>query len=81
MSALLGNGNGTFQTTVSYNVGTSPQDGIVLADCNQNGKLDIIIVNTNAGSNTVSMLLGNGGSTFKSSILLYFIVLVVLQYG
>src|SRR5207244_11639447 len=46
--------------------GTAPS-GLATADFNGDGKLDLAIVNS--GSNTVSILLGNGNGTFtlKSS--------------
>ena len=59
----LGNGDGTFQPYVHYATGTSPKL-VTLADVNGDGKLDVIAVNTTAG--TVSVLLGNGDGTLQS---------------
>jgi hypothetical protein len=53
-----------FQGT-SYAVGSTP-DSVAVADLNGDGKLDLIIAN--AGSNTVSVLLGNGAGGFASAI-------------
>jgi hypothetical protein len=51
-----------FAKPVTYAVGTNPQ-GIVIADFNGDGKLDIAVANS--GSNNVSILLGNGDGTFR----------------
>jgi len=51
-----------FAKPVTYAVGTNPQ-GIVIADFNSDGKLDIAVANS--GSNNVSILLGNGDGTFR----------------
>ena len=53
-------GSTAFQGT-SYAVGSTP-DSVAVADLNGDGKLDLIIAN--AGSNTVSVLLGNGAGGF-----------------
>jgi hypothetical protein len=65
ISVLLGNGDGTFQTGVTYPVGQDPTD-IAIADFNGDGKPDLAITNT--GSNTVSVLLGNGDGTFQAGV-------------
>jgi len=54
-----------FASPVSYPVGTSPA-GIVIADFNGDGKLDIAVANS--GSANVSILLGNGDGTFKGAV-------------
>jgi len=54
-----------FASPVSYPVGTSP-GGIVIADFNGDGKLDIAVANS--GSANVSILLGNGDGTFKGAV-------------
>jgi hypothetical protein len=61
---LLGNGNGTFQTPASFNVGTNPA-AIAVGDFNFDGKLDLAVVNQ--GSGNVTILLGNGDGTFNST--------------
>src|SRR5689334_4835000 len=65
VSILLGNGNGTFQTAVSYLVGTLP-DSVVTADFNGDGHLDLAVANYN--SNNLSILLGNGNGTFQPAV-------------
>jgi len=62
VSVLLGNGDGTFQSSVDYLVGTNPRCAAV-GDFNGDGKLDI--VSANWYDNTVSVLLGNGDGTFQ----------------
>jgi hypothetical protein len=61
VSVLLGNGGGTFGSSVSYPVGIEPQS-VAIGDFNGDGKPDIVAANI--GSNTVSVLLGNGDGTF-----------------
>ena len=65
VSVLLGNGDGTFKTHVDYAAGNIP-DGIVAADFNGDGKLDLAVANFS--SSTVSILLGNGDGTFQSHV-------------
>lgn len=69
VSILLGNGNGTFQTPVSYV--TSDQRGyagpIAVADFNADGKLDLAVVNEGGGDN-VAILLGAGDGTFGTAV-------------
>jgi hypothetical protein len=64
VSALLGNGDGTFQPSVSYPVGTSPI-AVKIRDFNGDGKPDIFVVNSNS---SVSILLGNGDGTFQAQV-------------
>jgi len=66
VSILLGNGNGTFQTHADYDVGTTPR-GIVVADFNGDGPLDVAVANP--GSNTVSILAGRGDGSFGNIVM------------
>ena len=63
VSILLGKGDGTFQSSVTYGTGNNPQS-IVAADFNHDGWQDLAF--TNADVNRVSVLLGKGDGTFPS---------------
>jgi hypothetical protein len=55
----------SFLPQVSYTVGSGPAEDRV-ADLNGDGKKDIVA--ENSGSNTVSLLVGNGDGTFKAAV-------------
>ena len=74
VGVLLGNGDGTFQSAVSYFSGGETAYSIAVADVNKDGKLDVLVAN---GCNTddpdcpnsygdMGVLLGNGDGTFQS---------------
>jgi hypothetical protein len=63
VGVLLGNGDGTLQTMVTYPVGASPQ-ALVLVALRGSGK-PLDVVTANFGDGTVSVLLGNGDGTFQ----------------
>jgi hypothetical protein len=67
VSVALGNGNGTFQTPVSYTVGSAnlgiAPGNVTVADINGDGKLDLIV--PGGPANSVSALFGNGDGTFQ----------------
>jgi len=66
MAVLLGKGNGTFGSQVTYSTGDTTYPGVItLADVNKDGKLDIIETN---GDNTVSVLLNTGKGKFGTPI-------------
>jgi hypothetical protein len=67
VSILLGNGDGTFQGPVQYTAGTSPY-ALLAADFNGDGKLDLAVANADAGTNSVSILFGNGDGTFQAHV-------------
>jgi hypothetical protein len=65
---LLGNGDGTLQPVVTYGSGGSSdvwRGGVAVADVNQDGKPDLVVVNS--GSSDVGVLLGNGDGTFQTA--------------
>jgi hypothetical protein len=60
---LLGNGDGTFQTPISYSVDPSPT-AVAIADMNQDGHPDLVV----AFATSIEILLGNGDGTFQSPV-------------
>ena len=67
-SVLLGRGDGTFPTSATFATGTFDAavfGAATLGDVNGDGRLDIITANS--GSNTVSVLLGTGGSAITAT--------------
>jgi hypothetical protein len=71
VGVLLGNGDGTFQTVVSYPSGGSGAASVAVGDVNGDGKLDVVVGNVNndnAGDGSVGVLLGNGDGTFKAAV-------------
>jgi outer membrane protein assembly factor BamB len=74
VGVLLGNGNGTFQTAVTYNSGGFNPSSIAVADVNGDGKPDLLVTNVCASygncpsGGSVSVLLGNGDGTFRAAV-------------
>jgi len=54
-----------FQAPLSFDVGASPV-AVAVADLNHDGKADLAVANN--GSDTVSVLLGNGDGTFQAAV-------------
>ena len=65
VAVLLGNGDGTFQTAISYYSGGYPATSVAVADVNGDGNTDLLVSNQ---SNTVGVLLGNGDGTFQAAV-------------
>ena len=65
---LLGNGDGTFQTVQTRDIGVDFATAVAVADVNGDGKLDIMVTAGGCSSNGcfsyVNVLLGNGDGTF-----------------
>src|SRR5438876_58233 len=66
VAVLLGNGGGTFQTAQKYQVGGINSESVAAGDFDGDGKLDVAVAN--AGSNTVSVLLGDGQGRFAAPV-------------
>jgi hypothetical protein len=64
IGVMLNNGNGTFQSAVSYNVGSGPR-GFTVGDFTGDGVMDLAVALN--GSNAVSILAGNSNGTFKAA--------------
>ena len=62
---LLGNGKGEFRATAASPQTGSIPDTILVADFNGDGKPDLLT--SNAGSNTISLLLGEGHGVFAKA--------------
>jgi hypothetical protein len=67
-AVLLGNGDGTFQPAVTYDLGGLGAGSVAVADLNDDGKLDLLVVSCGSSDCTSSLgvLLGNGDGTFQS---------------
>jgi hypothetical protein len=62
VGVLLGNGDGTFQSALTYSSGGLFPLSVVARDVNNDGKPDLAVTNTN--SNTAGVLFGKGDGTF-----------------
>ena len=74
VSVLLGNGDGTFQTAVSYDTGGIGAVAVAIKDVNRDGLPDLVVASQcpHTGScvadGEVSVLLGNGDGTFRPAV-------------
>ena len=65
IGVLLGNGDGTFQTAVTYSSNGVRTRSLALADVNGDGKLDLLVTSCCGSDENVGVLLGNGDGTFQ----------------
>src|SRR5881628_2469498 len=63
VSVLLGNGDGTFQSALSFAAGSDARS-VAVGDFNGDGRPDLAVANAGYPG-TVSVLLGNGDGTFQ----------------
>jgi hypothetical protein len=73
VSVLLGRGDGTLETPVSYDSGGQNAECVAIADVNGDGHLDLIVANLYASASdhnngSVGILLGNGDGTFQAAV-------------
>jgi hypothetical protein len=65
LSVFLGNGDGTFQTALSYSTGNSYYPATVaIGDFNGDGRADVAIL----GTGSLGVLLGNGDGSFQGPV-------------
>jgi hypothetical protein len=69
ISVLLGNGDGTFHSAVTFSAGVTGASSIAVADVNGDGKKDIAVSSCGSSScnNVVGVLLGQGDGTFQTA--------------
>ena len=67
---LLGNGDGTFQQAISYDLSRFPSEALI-RDVNGDGKPDLIVACSESGETAggeIAVLFGNGNGTFNPPI-------------
>jgi hypothetical protein len=73
VSVLLGNGDGTLQSAVSYVTGGQYAISVAVGNLITGGYPDLVVANrcassTNCANGSVSVLLGNGDGTFQGAV-------------
>jgi hypothetical protein len=56
-----------FKPPVLYSTGALAPNGVAVGDLNEDGKLDVVVANTDL-SGTVAVLLGNGDGTLQPAV-------------
>jgi hypothetical protein len=70
MNALFGNGDGTFQTHVTYSSGGLGANWLAIADVNGEGQADVVVANrcsSKSCAGVVSVLLGAGNGVLQTA--------------
>jgi hypothetical protein len=68
ISILLGKGDGTFEPYTSVPAPDDGNDALAVADFNHDGNLDVVVASSNNSEGGISVLLGNGDSTFAPAV-------------
>ncbi len=76
VGVLLGKGDGTFQTVVTYPSGACDTRSVAVADVNGDGRMDVVVASSSdnshcgefEGPGTISVLLGNGDGTLQPAV-------------
>lgn len=73
LDVLLGNGDGTFPSSLTYSSGASYALGVDIADINGDNKPDLVVTNDSLNGNfrspgELTVLLGNGDGTFEETV-------------
>jgi uncharacterized protein (TIGR03437 family) len=67
LNILLGNGDGSFRTAVSYPTVLAPFE-VVTSDFNGDGHADLAVANAATAATSISVFLGNGDGTMRPAI-------------
>jgi FG-GAP-like repeat len=70
ISILLGNGDGTFQPHLDFYSGGLTPLNMTVGDVNGDGKLDLIVSNSQEPGREIAVLLGNGDGTFQPALII-----------
>ena len=72
VGVLFGNGDGTFQTAVSYSVGGIETQAVVIGDFNSDGWPDLVVTSNcqiyTCVDGSIYLVLNNGDGTFKAPV-------------